>query len=254
MSEVKRLLIVVRTYPDLSTKYDETVCTAGIDEAGSWFRLYPVPLRYLAQEQRYRVGSIVRAKLSINPNDDRPESRKPDLLSLAVDKIKPSLPARHDWIVAGKTFASLNEMKAERRSIGPVAVSEVLEFIAEPQSAEWSAREEKILAQEMLHTQRLDLQKIPFKFRVRWKDADGAEQTNTFRSWEVCQTWRQWHHKYGPDEAVPRIRDKWLGEVWPSGRDVRFFLGNLADPVKRGVFHLTGSRTTPKGAHEAALF
>ncbi|MEO0964769.1 MAG: hypothetical protein AAFY08_06585 [Planctomycetota bacterium] len=254
MSTATRLLIVVRTYPDLSTKYDETVCTAAIDETGEWLRLYPVPLRYLADDQRYRVGSIVRANLANNPNDDRPESRKPDLISLHVESDRTSVEARHDWIEAGKTFASLDELKAAGRSIGPVAVSEVLEFRAEPQSPDWSPKEQQILSQEMLHTQRLDLEKIPFKFRVRWRDAEGVEQLNTFRSWEVCQTWRNWNRLYGSDEAVPRMRQKWLQEVWPQGRDVRFFLGNLADPRKRGVFHLTGSHSAPKDAHEATLF
>ena len=33
-----------RTYPTLSRKYGETVCTAGLLEDGSWIRIYPVPL------------------------------------------------------------------------------------------------------------------------------------------------------------------------------------------------------------------
>ena len=41
----ERLLVTVKTYPTLSTKYGETVCTAGVREDGSWVRLYPVPFR-----------------------------------------------------------------------------------------------------------------------------------------------------------------------------------------------------------------
>jgi hypothetical protein len=37
----KRVFITVKTYPPLSEKYDELVCTAGISEDGSWIRLYP---------------------------------------------------------------------------------------------------------------------------------------------------------------------------------------------------------------------
>ncbi|MYF20247.1 MAG: hypothetical protein F4218_06430 [Synechococcus sp. SB0677_bin_5] len=32
----------VKTYPTLSQKYGETVCTAGVREDGSWMRLYPL--------------------------------------------------------------------------------------------------------------------------------------------------------------------------------------------------------------------
>ena len=47
MVEVKqeRILVTVKTYPTLSRKYGETVCTAGVREDGTWVRMYPVPFR-----------------------------------------------------------------------------------------------------------------------------------------------------------------------------------------------------------------
>ena len=44
---VERVLVTVKTYPCLSQKYDELVCTAGLREDGSWIRIYPVPFRKL---------------------------------------------------------------------------------------------------------------------------------------------------------------------------------------------------------------
>ena len=42
----ERVLVTVKTYPTLSTKYGETVvCTAGVREDGTWVRIYPVPSR-----------------------------------------------------------------------------------------------------------------------------------------------------------------------------------------------------------------
>ncbi|MDX2128367.1 MAG: hypothetical protein SFU91_04955 [Chloroherpetonaceae bacterium] len=40
-----KVLIFLKTYPTLSVKYDELVCTAGFREDGTWIRLYPVPFR-----------------------------------------------------------------------------------------------------------------------------------------------------------------------------------------------------------------
>jgi hypothetical protein len=40
-----KVLISVKTYPTLSTKYNELVCTAGFLEDGSWVRIYPLSLR-----------------------------------------------------------------------------------------------------------------------------------------------------------------------------------------------------------------
>jgi len=43
-----RIAITVKTYPNPSTKYSETVCTAGVDLDNNRFvRLYPVRLRDL---------------------------------------------------------------------------------------------------------------------------------------------------------------------------------------------------------------
>ena len=43
-----RVLIAVKTYPTLSEKYDELVCTAGFLEDGTWIRIYPtlIPQHY----------------------------------------------------------------------------------------------------------------------------------------------------------------------------------------------------------------
>ena len=50
----ERILITVKTYPTLSRKYGETVCTAGVRADGSWVRLYPVPFRRLDEKEQYK--------------------------------------------------------------------------------------------------------------------------------------------------------------------------------------------------------
>ena len=50
----EKILILVKTYPTPSTKYIETVCTAGIREDGSWIRIFPIPFRTLDDYQKYR--------------------------------------------------------------------------------------------------------------------------------------------------------------------------------------------------------
>ena len=44
-TEKHRILVTVKTYPTLSRKYGETVCTAGVRADGTWVRIYPVPFR-----------------------------------------------------------------------------------------------------------------------------------------------------------------------------------------------------------------
>lgn len=74
MSKKRRVFIVVKTYPTLSKKYDELVCTAGILDDGSWVRIYPLPFRKLDYENRYKKYQWIELSLIKNKSDPRPES------------------------------------------------------------------------------------------------------------------------------------------------------------------------------------
>jgi hypothetical protein len=73
----EKILITVKTYPTLSGKYDELVCTAGFREDGSWVRIYPIPFRKKAYEERYSKYDWIEVDLIKNTSDFRPESYRP---------------------------------------------------------------------------------------------------------------------------------------------------------------------------------
>jgi len=73
----ERILITVKTYPTLSRKYGETVCTAGVRADGSWVRLYPVPFRRLEEKEQYRKFDWIELDLVRQASDCRPESYRP---------------------------------------------------------------------------------------------------------------------------------------------------------------------------------
>src|SRR6266446_3739799 len=101
----ERILITVKTYPTLSRKHGETVCTAGVREDGSWVRVYPVPFRRLEETEQYRKFDWLECDLIKSPTDPRPETRHPaDMKQLnPVDHMGPDRPAflsRHDATVS----------------------------------------------------------------------------------------------------------------------------------------------------------
>ena len=73
-----RILVTVKTYPELSKAYGETVCTAGFREDGTWVRLYPVPFRRLEEREQYRLYDWITCPLTKHSGDERPESYRPD--------------------------------------------------------------------------------------------------------------------------------------------------------------------------------
>ena len=95
MNETKKVLIAVKTYPTISKKYDELVCTAGVQEDGSWIRIYPMPFRKLDYENQYKKYQWMEAPFKKNQSDPRPESYS----VTDIDKIKllNSVDTSHNW-------------------------------------------------------------------------------------------------------------------------------------------------------------
>lgn len=86
----ERILIWGKPYPEISSKYYETVCTGGVLADGKFIRLYPIPFRYLSDTKIFTKYQWVRAKIKKSKEDPRPESFKVDPESIkAEDNIGP---------------------------------------------------------------------------------------------------------------------------------------------------------------------
>ena len=222
MIERERILITVRTYPTISKRHLETVCTGGINDRGEWRRLYPVSLRYLEEDRQFRAFDVVDVEL--RPGDDgRPESRKPKMESMRIIEHLKGWRARCDW-VNPTVCPSMAGMVAAGRTLGPVALREVLEFMAEPSAPDWTPEQKEVLKQELMFGERLPLEKIPYDFRLRWVDEDGHEHSSLILAWELYETWRQYRHRYSDPIAV--MREKWMADLFGPSRKVGLFMGN----------------------------
>lgn len=84
--EPTKVLVTVMTYPHPSRNHQELVCTAGVTEAGEWVRLYPIDYRYRAPSQRFKKYQWIEVGLWPRGagNDNRKESRRPDLDSIRL--------------------------------------------------------------------------------------------------------------------------------------------------------------------------
>ena len=72
--ETKRALVVVRTYPVPDESGIESSCIAAITDKGEWLRLFPVPWRLLAPDQKFRKYQWVDFNIVKANNDPRQES------------------------------------------------------------------------------------------------------------------------------------------------------------------------------------
>jgi len=143
----ERILITVKTYPTLSRKYGETVCTAGIREDGSWIRLYPVPFRRLGDKEQYKKFDWIECQVRRNTSDPRPESFRPllteELASVGhMDTADSWRDRRRHVLKSGTVYKELATLidgaKANKLSLATFKPKRILDFTWEEEDREWN--------------------------------------------------------------------------------------------------------------------
>ena len=240
----ERLLVTVKTYPTLSTKYGETVCTAGVREDGSWVRLYPVPFRRLKDKQQYRKYDWLECSLVRHTSDPRPESYRPiDHTELQPTK---HIDTTEKWrerkrILLGnaRVYDRLDEIidaaKANEFSLCVFKPTSVKELVSEKEDPDWDPA--KLRKMRELHSQ-LDLfedndwrrtfeviPKLPYSFSYRFVDSVGRASELQILDWEIgALYWKCLRAAHGDEsKAISQVRKKYLDQFLKT--DLHFFLG-----------------------------
>jgi hypothetical protein len=270
----ERILIAVKTYPTLSTKYGELVCTAGLREDGSWIRIYPVPFRNLEEYQKFEKYRIIEAQVIRNPRDPRPESHKVDFDSLSLTDTKLTTAdgwrERRSWILGrGRVYDDLKKLISQANehnqlSIATFKPARILGFKAEPQSPDWDAAKLASLEQASLQSSLFPewqpravtgyVRKLPWKFSYRLEDGMGRESTMMIEDWEIgALYWRCIREGCTAEEAVAKVKQKYFQEFLK--RDLHLFLGTTREWHGRGTnpFVVIGAFYPPI-QHQQELF
>ena len=232
-----RVLITVKTYPTISAKYDELVCTAGFREDGTWVRIYPVPFRKRAYTEQYKKYDWIELDLVKNKSDFRPESFRPVTLETEINVVSHIDTARN-WeerkkLCLGKIYYNLSELIAEAKdknigtSLAVFKPNEILDFYAEPVDRDWSAKQKAILAQQNLFENKFEVvKKLPYKFKFRFKDNQEQVSNMMIEDWEAGQLfWRQLAKYEGNEQkAIEDVRKKYFDD-FAKTKDLHFYLG-----------------------------
>ena len=245
--EKERILVTVKTYPTLSTKYGETVCTAGVREDGSWVRIYPVPFRRLEEREQYKKFDWIECDLVRNSKDPRPESHRPfDPGELADLEPVGHIGTSDKWrerrrILTGnaRVYDRLDEIidaaKKNEKSLCVFKPARVRELTWEREEPNWDQK--KLQVMRNLHGQ-LGLfednewrkafkviPKLPYSFSYRFNDASGRQSTLQILDWEIGALYWNCLRMANGDEAqaLAKVREKYFDTFVKT--DLHFFLG-----------------------------
>lgn len=240
----ERILITVKTYPTLSRKYGETVCTAGIREDGSWVRIYPVPFRRLEEKEQYSKFDWLECRLARNASDPRPETFRPvdesEFFPVGrVDTADNWRERRRLLLDTPRVYQRLDELiacaKANLLSLAVFKPTNVHDFVMEPDEREWDqdkvrqmremSKQYDLFADNTWRETFKVIPKLPYKFSYKFEDASGQESRMRVLDWEAGALYWNCLRRANGDEsmAIAKVRQKYFDEF--RKKDLHFFLG-----------------------------
>ena len=265
--ERARILITVKTYPDVSHKYLETCCVAGIrldTDPVRHVRLFPVPHRLLDEEKQFGKYSVVEVDVRRHHTDRRPESLRPNLDAL---RVVGTVSSRNGWserldlarpLIQPSLCAIKRLQAADETSLGLFRPARIDSFrLAD--ATPWSAEQHGIVNQtDVLHPDHRPLEWVPYEFRYRFHCDDDACRGHDMglHDWEAGQSWRKFRRTYPAHRLTDVLHERWWTRTVTPDRATHFFVGNIAARPKTfmllGVFNPTiAALTAPR---QDALF
>jgi hypothetical protein len=250
------ILIVVKTYPEISSRYTETVCTAGIlAETKKFVRLYPIRFRYLEGEHRFKKYQWIRAEITKATNDPRPESYNINPESIESGDIIPVGKAweeRCAWMLNENTlFQSVEALKDAREKNGtslgiiqPKSVNKVLIQMRDPKDLEQAiAKKDSIVKQLDFFEEKKDLYILPIKISVEFtcNDSKCSGHQMSILDWEFGQLYRKVSRSADWQE---KIKSKILDTICGENKDTYIMLGNMVS--RPNIFCVLGFFWPPK--------
>jgi len=268
-----KVLITVKTYPAISMKYEELVCTAGFLEDGSWIRIYPIQFRKKSYNEQYSKYDWIELDLVKNDSDFRPESYRPVAYETPIKKISEIKSDGSIWevrreIVLKKDYHNISDLISEAKnkevctSLAVFKPTEIIDFIYEEEKdREWPA--EKLSQFQQLNIFEKDknnnfqvVKKLPYKFSYRFKDEAGTQCKLMIEDWETGQLY--WNslkrHNNNEKKACDDVRKKYFHD-FAKTKDLYFFLGTtqVHHFIARNPFVIIGT-FHPKFITQLKLF
>ncbi|MCQ4045891.1 hypothetical protein NON19_28595 [Streptomyces rubrisoli] len=242
-------MITVKTYPELSKKYRETSCVAGVrldQDAPQHVRIFPVPYRLMEHDSQFKKYAVIEVDVRRHDADRRPESLRPNLNTL---KVVDHLPSSDGWrrrlehiqpLIDPSLCAIKRAQERNGTSLGVFRPAEISDFRLKPADP-WTDAQIGIANQvDVIDQDRAPLEWVPYEFRYRFRcsDKECTGHDMALKDWEAGQSYRNFERRYPATQLQAKLRERWFGTMLDAKRAVHFFVGNIAAHPK--TFMLLG--------------
>jgi hypothetical protein len=259
--ERRKILIATKTYPSISRKYRETVCTAGLlldeeDNPSQWIRIYPIKFRELEFDRRYPRWSIISAEIERNDKDFRHESFRINDSSIEIIR---KIGTQEGWkerktLLLPFLSPSITDIQERGASLGLIKPTRIVRYFSRSTEREWSPKQQAILDQSDLFEASTNLEKIPYQFGYEFITSNNKKHKMTISDWEISELYRKCKNQSKAlalndkeQEGLEKVRQK-LEDDFMQKKDLYFIVGNLKNHCKTfmiiGLFYPPMQRKT----------
>jgi len=236
----KKILIIVKTYPSISKKYNELVCTAGITEEGNWIRIYPIPFRQL--KDRYKKYQWIETDVEKSTSDPRPESYK--VLDPSKIKLLNLVDTKNNWrerkqiLKKVKVYDDLKKIielaHNNKHSLCVFKPKRICDFEIKEVDRNWNQEKIKELKSKNNQGDLFKItsdvfkivNKLPYKFSYSFEDIKGVKSTLMIEDWEIGELYWNCLKRNKNDESltIKQIKEKYF-DNFVANKDLYLFLG-----------------------------
>ncbi len=261
---IEKVLVTVKTYPCLSQKYDELVCTAGLREDGSWIRIFPVPFRKLKPYSQYKKYDWIEVDVVKNEKDFRPESYRPVSLDNPINVVG-HYDTKKGWavrkeLVLRNVYYDMSKLLEDSRSTNmslAILKANITGFVIKEVEREWDSKKLELVR---ANQNQLDLfeqkevfevvKKLPYEFSYKFTTEDGRSHTLMIEDWELGTLYWNCLRDNGNNETIAceKVRQMYFDHM-VNDCDLYLILGTTKEMQQRRMpqpFIVIGTFYPPK--------
>jgi hypothetical protein len=252
----KKIYLIVKAYPEKSTKHGSSICTAGITDENEWIRIYPVDLNYYSSNKDlFKKWNLIEADvIEASEKLMRKESHKVKETSIKlIDNSLTNTSKKDTWdqrnsIIIPKISSSVEELERKKQedhtSLGLIKPKE-FEFYIRKEINEIKVEKTKTIQRNLDGAKLISPDKIEkvfaYKFKCNNPECKGHDMI--CEDWEVIEAFRSWKKKYDTaDDLENALINKFDTEM-KEKKDLHFILGTTS---QFGTWVIIGLHYPPK--------
>jgi hypothetical protein len=273
MTIKEKVLIVVKAYPTLSSKYGELVCIGAMREDGSWLRIYPMPFRRFEDYKRFSKYTWIEIPLVKDTSDSRPESFRPlgwEYTILETLGCENNWARRKKIVLKKKVYDDIskliNDANSNKLSLATFKPAKINDFVWEEVDRKWDPRKIESTLMKLRQKSLFEIEgfvkdfkiipKLPYRFSYKFEDINGKSSEMMIEDWETGQLfWSCLDSNESEQQALKKVKQKYLDE-FVSKKDLYFFLGTtkLYHGWAKNPFLIVGTFHPPKEIQRRLAF